>query len=363
MFKKRLKGLLAMLLAGSIAATALPLTASATISDNYVDVCEANRYNSKQVPYFELQKDESVSPYLNENNLWGVYYSYSYYDTGYTPAKELSATGTEAFSGDMLEGKFDGFADTNINDYSDIRITAQHKYIVTTDDPSAAELSGKSALTTSTFPVEIPLTNYDFANPLMDYSCTPWYGITNAYGNIYPEYAVKSTDEPVRFSAGDESIFIGMDTFKGLYSADIHTGNQNDAIEIFLNGITILQLKSEYKTLSLPVKNALLRQETDSSGDDRHISVSKDSESPLDGDNDYFYLCYYDEEQKSFKISNSAMKYEKDVWDEINAWVTADPKLDTNNLFLCRKVVVNVCGNGVNSEFDTKDLLDYLIVN
>ena len=195
MFKKRLKGLLAMLLAGSIAATALPLTASATISDNYVDVCEANRYNSKQVPYLELQKNESVSPYLNENNLWGVYYSYSYYDTGYTPAKELSATGTEAFSGDMLEGKFDGFADTNINDYSDIRITAQHKYIVTTDDPSAADLSGKSALPTSTFPVEIPLTDYvPSANPLMDYSFTPWYSTTDAYGDIYSEYAVQSTD-------------------------------------------------------------------------------------------------------------------------------------------------------------------------
>ena len=121
--------------------------------------------------------------------------------------------------------------------------------------------------------------------------------------------------------------------------------------------------KSEYKTLSLPVKNALLRQETDSSGDDRHISVSKDSESPLDEGDYYFYLCYYDEKQQSFKISNSAMKYENAVWDEINTWVTADPTLDTNKLFLCRKVTVNVNGNGENSEFNTKDLLDYLIVN
>ena len=96
MFKKRLKALLAMVLAGSMAASALPLTASATISDNYVDVCEVNRYNSTQVPYYELQKNESVSPYLNENNLWGVYYRYSYYDTGYTIAKELYATEKEA---------------------------------------------------------------------------------------------------------------------------------------------------------------------------------------------------------------------------------------------------------------------------
>ena len=112
------------------------------------------------------------------------------------------------------------------------------------------------------------------------------------------------------------------------------------------------------------MKNALLRQEKDSSGDDRHISVSKDSESPLDEGDYYFYLCYYDEEQQSFKISDSAKKYEKDVWDVINAWVNEDPNLDTNKLFLCRKVTVNVNnGNGVDSEFNTKDLLDYLIVN
>ena len=120
------------------------------------------------------------------------------------------------------------------------------------------------------------------------------------------------------------------------------------------------------ETLSLPVKNALLRQETDSSGDDRYISVSKDSESLLDEEDEekyYFYLCYYDGGQESFKISSSAMKTEKDVWNEINTWVTEDPTLGTNNLFLCRKVTVNVYGNGADSEFSTTELLDYLIVN
>ena len=42
MFKKRLKGLLAMLLAGSTAATALPMSVSAAISDNYVSVCDGD---------------------------------------------------------------------------------------------------------------------------------------------------------------------------------------------------------------------------------------------------------------------------------------------------------------------------------
>ena len=47
MFKKRLKGLLAMLLAGSIAATALPITASATIPDSNVTVYDGHDTNAE----------------------------------------------------------------------------------------------------------------------------------------------------------------------------------------------------------------------------------------------------------------------------------------------------------------------------
>ena len=47
MFKKRLKGLLAMVLAGSIAATALPITASATISDANVTVYDGDDTNAE----------------------------------------------------------------------------------------------------------------------------------------------------------------------------------------------------------------------------------------------------------------------------------------------------------------------------
>lgn len=147
----------------------------------------------------------------------------------------MSGTGVESVSGDKLMSKIDLFKEDNLINYNDVTIRSQHRYIVTTEDPSATTISAKSAQTTSTFPVEIPLTDYKFsANPLMEYSCTPWYSITDAYGNIYSQYAVKSTVEPVKFSAGAEKISIGMDTFKGLYSAGIDTYAEDDAGEIFL---------------------------------------------------------------------------------------------------------------------------------
>ena len=74
-----------MLLAGSIAATALPLTASASINAT-VTVYDGGI--EKPVYYFNLQNHESISPYLNSNNLWGVYYSYNYYDSGCTPPEK-----------------------------------------------------------------------------------------------------------------------------------------------------------------------------------------------------------------------------------------------------------------------------------
>lgn len=355
MFKKRLKGLLAMLLAGSIAASAVPLTASARITNATVNVYDGD--NKKQVNYLSLQDDDLVSHYLTPDNLWGVYYSYNYIDSGCTPPKEFSATGTEAFSGDKLLEKIEGFEDDYRNFYSDIRITAQHKYIVTTDDPSAAVISAKSALTTSTFPVEIPLTNYDFANPLMDYSCTPWYSTTDVYGNIYSQYAVKSTDEPVRFSAGDESISIGMDTFKGLYSADIHTANQNDAIEIFSKGITIFQLKAEYKTLNIPVLNGLGKQQI-KGGNPYTLSVTGglSQYDYLENISTYFYVGYTNKNGEVV-LSNSYMNNKQAAWEEIEAFAN-DPNFDANKLFFLRPLNVSVYKDSTDiGSFNSRELL------
>ena len=349
-----------MLLAGSIAATALPLTASAGIIG---DITVYNGDTSKELNYANFHSDTLVSGNLNSNSLWGVYYNYSHHNSG-----EIIESGTivESVSGDKLLGKIGDFDGRDLIDYSDVKISAQHKYIVTTEDPSTTSISIESVKTTSTFPLEISLSEYGFtASPLIDhYSCTAWYGVPELNSTIVSHSSlVESNVKSVTSSADSKEITVGMEAFAGLYSADIDTVAEDKAEYIFENGITILQLKSEYKTLSLPVKNALLRQETDSDGDDRHISVSKDSESLLDEGDYYFYLCYYDEVKESFKISSSATKYEKAVWDEINSWVTEDPNLDTNKLFLCRKVTVNVNGNGVDSEFYTTDLLDYQIVN
>ena len=360
MFKKRLKGLLAMVLAGSIAATAVPMSASATFGGNITDGTITIVGNGPD-PIATIDPSDITSSgfssgylsenpdYLNDNNLWAVASSYVIQGMG-------SGSVFATVSGNSLAGKLNEYKESN-NTYYDTFIKYSHQYVVTTDDPETTNIGTNNASTATTFPV-----NVSSPDPLQSITgYTVWYGVMDVMneGVVASGAAVKA-GETTTLLAPVDSISIPWSTFEGLYSADIP--NSNDIVNL-VAGVTLIQVNTEYKTLSLPVKNAFLRQETDSSGDDRHISVSKDSESLLDGDNDYFYLCYYDEEQKSFKISNSAMKYEKAVWDEINTWVNEDPNLDTNNLFLCRKVTVNVYGNGVDTDFNTKDLLDYLIVN
>ena len=93
-----------MVLAGSIAATALPLTASAGIIG---DITVYNGDTSKELNYADFQSDTLVSGNLNSNSLWGVYYSYNSYDSG-----EILDSGTivESVSGDKLVEKIDCIA-------------------------------------------------------------------------------------------------------------------------------------------------------------------------------------------------------------------------------------------------------------
>ncbi len=72
MFKKRLKGLLAMVLAGSIATTALPLTASATIAKIYVG-SEEYTDNKSQILAGTFSGGPFDSTNRTENNLWAYY--------------------------------------------------------------------------------------------------------------------------------------------------------------------------------------------------------------------------------------------------------------------------------------------------
>ena len=230
-----------MLLAGSIAAMALPLTASAGIIG---DITVYNGDTSKELNYANLYSDTLVSGNLNSNSLWGVYYNYSHHNSG-----EIIESGTivESVSGDKLVGKIDDF-DGHAFDYSDVKISAQHKYIVTTEDPSTTSISIESVKTTSTFPLEISLSEYGFtASPLIDhYSCTAWYGVPDLNSTIVSHSSlVESNVKSVTSSADSKEITVGMEAFAGLYSADIYTVAEDKAEYIFENGITILQLKSE----------------------------------------------------------------------------------------------------------------------
>ena len=72
MFKKRLKGLLAMVLAGSIATTTLPLSASATIEKIYVG-SEDYTENKNQILAGTYSGGQFESTNRTENNLWAYY--------------------------------------------------------------------------------------------------------------------------------------------------------------------------------------------------------------------------------------------------------------------------------------------------
>ena len=311
-----------MVLTGSIAATALPLTASAEINGKI-----AIREGGEQDPDGITQDgitfgtlDSTYSDCLNSNNLWGVC---RWPDTG-------CGYVIESVSGDKLVDKLYEIKTSDTE--WEVKIRKSHKVLVTTEK-TVSGLSTEDAISVDSFPVHFDLPDGFVTNdPLRHSSWTVWYGIDDM--NTICDYpSLAKHGEPHTISAGSTGIDLSMTDVSGLYSVS----------EInFYKGITIIQFQNDYKTFDIPVKNAVLQQEKESDGSNKTVTVRKDNEDWLDMEDDYFYLCYYDEVQKSFKISNSAMKYEKDVWDEINAWVTADPTLDTNNLFLCRKVTVNV---------------------
>lgn len=357
MFKKRLKGLLAMLLAGSIATTALPLTASAGIIG---DITVYNGDTSKELNYANFQSDTLVSGNLNSNSLWGVYYSYNSYDSG-----EILGSGTivESVSGDKLVEKIDCIASLGgppHTDYTDVKIRAQHKYIVTTEDPSTTSISIDSVKTTSTFPLEISLSEYGFtASPLIDrYSCTAWYGVPGLNSTIVDHSSlVESIVKSVTSSADSEAITVGMEAFAGLYSEDIDTVAEDKAEYIFENGITILYLEPEYKTFNLPVLNTVLQPEMNGSTP-KTVSITQGSSGDIDGNMEDFYLCYIDRTNKIVKISDDPMSTKDVVWNNLGGFISGITNFDESKLCLVRNVTARVYGRGREDEvFTTKDFV------
>ncbi|MGN1107831.1 MAG: hypothetical protein ACI4RK_00495, partial [Oscillospiraceae bacterium] len=109
MFKKRLKGLLAMVLAGSISLTALPLSASATIDGNISVVGGfGGTIDPSELP-------GCLPPYVDENNLWAIY----------------SSDGNSTCTGDQIGATLQGYRDSGTS-YSEMKVRYFHDIFFTT---------------------------------------------------------------------------------------------------------------------------------------------------------------------------------------------------------------------------------------
>ncbi|MCI7759380.1 MAG: hypothetical protein MSH49_05090, partial [[Eubacterium] saphenum] len=153
MFKKRLKGLLAMVLAGSIATTAIPITASATIDGN-ISIADAGGGTVYQYDIGETafeSGDLKSSQLLTADNLWAIY-------------SEVDGNKSiECVAGNELFTKLKAMKDNPSPTYSNVEIKSEHRILVTTDNPNTNVISTISADTVSDFSEPIDISSYNTA--------------------------------------------------------------------------------------------------------------------------------------------------------------------------------------------------------
>ena len=340
MFKKRLKGLLAMVLAGSIAMTALPLSASATISGN-ITIKEGEEQNPSEIGV-SGPLNNAYSGYLNAKNLWGIYGE----ETG-DGSDYLIKTAT----GDKLAEELTGL-NRSTTGYENVKIRYTHKLLVTTKDPNSEDLEVSSAIDVSEFPYEVNLNTYSFTpttNQLQEATWTVWYGEAGEYYIIRGD-ATKSDSNPI--PADSEKIEIPMDTFKKLYEPKAD-GSYYD----FDKGVTIIQLKNSYKTLNLPVLNRLGEPEM-IDGENRYtISVTGDCFDNLETYDKFFYVGYT-KQSGDVVLSDYCVNTKQAAWTEIEEFAKNDPNFNVNTLFFLRYVDVQVNKDFTEiGSFSSRDLL------
>ncbi len=247
MFKKRLKGLLAMVLAGSIALSALPLTASATISGE-IDVVDGGTVYPNDITCtsggysFEGSSYDAISGDLGSNYLWAINADKGGTESGYiiTTAK-----------GDELAEKLYGLKESS-TEYENVKIKNSHKVLVTTADPSVTDTDVSGAANVSEFPYDINLSSVDFTptnDPLQEATWTVWYGAE--FGNTVDRYSVEK-GASYAISAGSTEIEIPMSTVENIYKP-VSGGSTIP----FGHGVTIIQLQNSYKTFEIPVYDGM----------------------------------------------------------------------------------------------------------
>lgn len=315
MFKKRLKGLLAMVLAGSIATTTLPLSASATISSNFI--------------YDGAAPSKTLQQLCAENSFEGTLCAV--YATNTSDSNDVQLTAT--YGNDEIRTECTRIE--NLEDSYNVQMKDKHKYVVTTGNPDETDISATSVTEEFAFPKTIYLSNYNTGDPLKKFSSwTAWYNVNSA------SLAKEGTTTPI--ADGDTSISISPATIKGLYEADGF-----DKSDLFNNGVTIIKLNTDYKTFEIPVYNALVIPETDGSGNPIKYSITEGVYDSLNAGKE-FYLFYGNE------VQGDRVSTKDELWNKI---VTlARNKRDSFNdeqLFLLRYAKVTVRSNGKDKGYFT----------
>lgn len=344
MFKKRLKGLLAMVLAGSIAMTTLPLSASATFSGNITITDEGggtvepeydivNGYND----FYSgcLANDNSR---LTANNLWAISY------------KEGSEQKLECVAGNDLFTKLKTMKESDTT-YSDTQIKSEHDIFVTTANPSEADITTDgNTQTVSVFTKEIDISSYNTALQEVT-SWTAWYGVK--YGT--PEKILKNTvsqGATTTVTSGSNKISVVVNDIKPLYN-NVKRGNYST----FDYGVTVIQLNTEYKTFEIPVYDGWGKLTDDvisvtntSTGD----LIPKDKTTALKGE----YVLVYDGTEYYYGLNNITNKDE--LWSVIETVYNDNSEFDVSKAKLVRYVSYSV---NAGDDFTSLDLLNSVTNN
>lgn len=320
-----------MVLAGSIAATALPMSASATLGGNITDgtitivdgpnpiaTIDPSQITSSGFSSGYLSENPD---YLNDNNMWAVGSCYIVPGAG---SGNINAT----VSGNNLAGKLNEYKESDTT-YYDTSIKYSHQYVVTTDDPKTTDISAASSANATTFPVTID--SPDPQKSITGY--TVWYGVVDYSDTLSAGSAVKAGDTTTLLEPAD-SISIPMSTFEGLYTADIL--EDGDGWENFVAGVTLIQVDMAYNTFEIPVYDGLGKLTTDK------VSVTDGDTGDLipDGKTEALkgvYKLVYDKDSSTQKVS-AAFKNKADLWNAIKEVADTYGEFDVSKAKLVRYV-------------------------
>lgn len=327
MFKKRLKGLLAMVLAGSIAATALPMSASATISGlsynsngSTVDLSTADL--DAIIAGNPSQSD--IASHLTANNLWAI----SDWDTQYLGL----------VTGDNLQAKLSEMNDA-ATDYSNAELEYSHKVYVTESDPSQTTTKCDSlqyvmvddfSNTAQTDIRTIAENKGIITSPLKEFKgWAAWYGVAES-GDLLPGRTKRYGDSD--FNADDK---LTLEYIKTAYETNFNAGNTYTLSDYYATAF-VVQIKSDYKTFEIPVYDGLGKLTTDkvsvTDGDTGDLIPDGKTEA-LNGS----YVLVYDKDSSTQKVS-AAFKNKADLWNAIKEVADTYDEFDVSKAKLVRYV-------------------------